>query len=190
MSGSLLASDIVKFLARNDYYRRILLHGFSVGGYVWGECLVHLHRNAKFAPVTERIKAQVWDSLAGIREIPIGVSTTVFRKNNAMQKTMERFLLYYIQLRENDARNHYIPSESHFHNKAIQAPALIFSSKTDIIGTERLAREIAGDFKSQKIAVTLKCFNNSPHVKHFVKHKEEYLKQLMDHLKLCELIQD
>lgn len=189
MNGSLLAVDIVKFLANNDYYRQILLHGFSVGGFIWGECLVHLHGNTNFTLVSERIKAQVWDSIAGMKEIPIGVGKTVFLKNDVMQKAMERFLLYYLQLHKNDAENYYIPSESHFHNKAIQAPALIFSSKTDFIGTERLARKLARNFRAQKIPVTSKCFDDSPHVKHFVKYKDEYVQHLMNHLKLCELIE-
>jgi esterase/lipase len=186
-NGSFLANNIVKFLANNDY-QRILLHGFSIGGFSWGQCLLHLHGSAEFASVSERIKAQVWDSIAGMKEIPIGVSKTVFLKNDVLQKAMLNAIVYFLQLRKNASENYYTPSEFHFHNKAIRVPALIFSSKSDLIGTEQKAQEIADSFRSQKIVVTSKCFNNSPHVGHFKKHKEEYLKHLMEHLKSCELV--
>lgn len=189
-SGSFLAVDILKFLTNNGSYQQVLIHGFSVGGYIWGACLARLYGSPQSASVTERIKSQVWDSIVGMKEIPIGVSKTVFLTNDVMQKATEQFLLNYLQFRRNDAESYYIPSETHFHHKAIPVPALIFSSKTDFIGTEEKARNIAKDFQAQNISTTSKCFDRSPHVGHFKCHKDEYLRLLINHLRLCKLVQD
>lgn len=57
--AQLVASDIVKFLVNNEYYERMLLHGFSVGGYLWGECLVQLQNDlCRREIIAKRIKAQ------------------------------------------------------------------------------------------------------------------------------------
>lgn len=51
-----LAGDKVKFLSNNENYERFLLHGFSVGGYLWGECLIQLQEDQM---VREAIVKQV-----------------------------------------------------------------------------------------------------------------------------------
>lgn len=43
MNGSqLVASEAWKFLESNKYYDQILIHGFSVGGYLWGKLIIWL----------------------------------------------------------------------------------------------------------------------------------------------------
>lgn len=69
-----VAEDIVNFLSNNDYYRQVVIHGFSVGGYVFGECLAHMNKDRKkYQSTVDRIVSQIWDSAADITEIPVGV---------------------------------------------------------------------------------------------------------------------
>jgi hypothetical protein len=57
-----IAGNFIKFVEDNESYDRILLHGFSMGGYAWCECLIHLHEQNKFEAIAKRIQGQVWDS--------------------------------------------------------------------------------------------------------------------------------
>lgn len=45
----------------------------TVGGYMWGECLVHMARDQeRYSSILNRISGQIWDSAADITEIPVG----------------------------------------------------------------------------------------------------------------------
>lgn len=45
----------------------------AVGGYMWGECLVHMARDQeRYSSILNRISGQIWDSAADITEIPVG----------------------------------------------------------------------------------------------------------------------
>lgn len=84
----------MNFLLVNENYAPLLLHGFSVGGYVWSEALVHVAQDMKrYQPIVDRICGQVWDSAADITEIPIGVPFAVFPKNKVMQNALRQYML-------------------------------------------------------------------------------------------------
>lgn len=90
----LVAADLVKFLENNALYSPLLLHGFSVGGYFWGECMVHMARDTeRYKVITDRICGQIWDSLADITEIPIGVPKAVFPRNFTLQKALRGYMM-------------------------------------------------------------------------------------------------
>ena len=89
----LIAGDILKFLHLNECYQQCLLHGFSVGGYLWAEVLVKMsHDQNKYQPVIDRIVGQIWDSAVDVREIPVGFPRAVFPKNLVLQATVEKYI--------------------------------------------------------------------------------------------------
>lgn len=72
----LVARDVIQFLHANTEHIQLFLHGLSVGGYMWGECLVHIERDLrKYQPIVDRIVGQVFDSAADVSEIHIGIPT-------------------------------------------------------------------------------------------------------------------
>lgn len=71
----------------------MLLHGFSVAGYVWGEVMVSL-KQERYKHILERIRGQVWDSAADITEIPIGLPKAVFPKNAILETALRQYILY------------------------------------------------------------------------------------------------
>lgn len=190
VSGSqLIAADVLKFIGSNDNYERILLHGFSVGGYMFGECLVHMNAHPeKYSTALNRVKAQVWDSVTGRNEIPIAFGKILFPQSQTMQEVVKRTFHIFNSLFFSLATKHYIRSEESFHFKALQVPALMFYSSTDVIGTKEKNETIAKDFEARNIVVTRKCFYDSPHVGHYQHHKDEYLKCLMKHLDSCNFL--
>ena len=70
----------------------VVLHGFSVGGYLWGECLVKLDQDEAGKATLEKIKGQIWDSAADITEIPVGVPHAVLPKNPTLQGALRSYI--------------------------------------------------------------------------------------------------
>jgi len=72
----------------------MILHGFSVGGYIWGECLAEMQKDRKqYQAVVDRIIGQVWDSAADITEIPVGVPKALFPRNPKLQYALKNYML-------------------------------------------------------------------------------------------------
>jgi len=84
---------LLTFLKQNESYKQILLHGFSVGGYIWGETLDLIQSDKeKYSNVTNKIVGQIWDSTADIGQIVIGMSLAVFPKNTMLQSMLKKYL--------------------------------------------------------------------------------------------------
>lgn len=90
----LVAADVVKFLENNVNGKNpVLLHGFSVGAYLWGECMVHMsHDVDRYRPLIDMIQGQVWDSAVELSELTIGVPKAVFPKNDTLQNALKNYL--------------------------------------------------------------------------------------------------
>lgn len=71
----------------------MVLHGFSVGGYLWGEVLVKFSKNLnKYQSVTGRICGQIFDSGVDVNEIPTGFPSAVFPNNPVLRLTFEKYI--------------------------------------------------------------------------------------------------
>lgn len=167
----------------------MVIHGFSVGGYLWGECLVHMNKDRKlYQSVLDRFTGQIWDSAADITEIPVGVPKALFPKNPKLQAPLRNYMFYHLRTFHEMATQHYIRSSQMFHTNFMHAPALFIVSKTDPVGAEASNRRVADSWISNGIKLTWKCFDRSPHVMHFMKHREEYTQVLLSHLASVDMI--
>lgn len=186
-----IAADVLNILAaNNENYSSLVIHGFSAGGYLWGECL-RLYRNdsAKYHHLMSRVTAQIWDSAVDLNESHIGMSKTVFPSNNLMQKLLQHCIQLYLNFFYDSTMCHLVNSSATLHAaEEVKAPALIFISKTDSIGTEDANRKMADNWIRAGVDVTWKCFDASPHVGHFVKYRDDYLESLLNHLRSVNLI--
>ncbi|XP_049290091.1 uncharacterized protein LOC125767499 isoform X1 [Anopheles funestus] len=182
-----VAADIVKFLSNNDFPEGIVIHGFSVGGYLWGECLVKLHADPHGRRVLEKIRGQVWDSLADITEIPVGVPHAVLPHNATLQGVLRNYINYHMKLFHEEATQYYVKCTHLFHHEPALCPALLLVSKTDPVGTEKANNRLRGIWESVGVKTSLKCWDKSPHVGHFHKHRDEYIELLLTHLRALDL---
>lgn len=191
VSGSQkIAGDALKFLTVNKHYDSILLHGFSMGGYMWGECLVQIEKDpSKYEAFTRRVKGQIWDSMTGSKEIPIGQSRAIFPNNLFMQKVIRLLASFYLFSFYQVSTKHYKKAENYFNVKPLLVPALLMHSDTDQVATTEKSQSIFEDFQKLNIKTTKICFENSPHVGHFKTYKEAYTKAVIEHLKLCKLLE-
>lgn len=188
----LVAKDVINFLhANTTAYNPLFLHGFSVGGYMWGECLVHVEKDLpKFQSVIDRIIGQVFDSAADVSEIHIGIPKAVFPKNPKMQAALRSYIIYHMKAFHEPATSHYIRSSQMFHGNLVRAPALMFVSKMDPVGPPKSNARVRDNWIQNNVPMTYKVFEKSPHVGHFQMYRDEYVAYLMNHLKLVNLIKD
>lgn len=71
------------------------MHGFSVGGYLWGECMVQMTRDTdRYRDILDRFCGQIWDSAADITEIPVGVPKAMFPNNKTLENALRSYMLY------------------------------------------------------------------------------------------------
>lgn len=85
--------DLLSFLEQNENYEQILLHGFSIGGYMWGEVLDLLQRDKeRYSDISDKIIGQVWDSIADIGQVSIGMSHAVFPNNKVLQTMLYKYI--------------------------------------------------------------------------------------------------
>lgn len=89
----MVAADLLTFLKQNESYEQILLHGFSVGGYMWGEAMDLMQTDKKnYSNISNRIVGQVWDSVADLGQISVGMPYAVFPKNVLLQSMLKKYL--------------------------------------------------------------------------------------------------
>jgi esterase/lipase len=184
------ALNVVKFLENNESYRKVAIQGFSVGGYFWGETLIQLYKSEKAASIQKRIKCQVWDSAVSSRDAPIGISTSIFPNNKFMEALLRKLIEIYFKIAFESVTKHLYKSDDFFQGQPVKAPALLIGSKVDKIATEKVSKTLLKNFLASNVDTTLKLFEDSQHVQHYQKHKEEYLTLLMNHLRKCELIEN
>jgi len=174
-----VASQLVKFLDVNKSYAPLLVHGFSVGGYQWGEVLVELASDQKrYQHILDRIAGQVWDSAADITEVWFGFPMAVFPKNLVLQNAMKQYMIYHLKTFDKVATCHYVRSSQLFHTNLVKAPALILLSKSDPVGAEKSNQRLREDWENLGIKVYWQCWDKSPHVAHFQRHRKEYIEKL------------
>ncbi|XP_011876291.1 PREDICTED: uncharacterized protein LOC105566696 [Vollenhovia emeryi] len=188
----LVATDLLTFLKQNESYQQILLHGFSVGGYMWGEALDLIESNRdKYSNVTDRIVGQVWDSIADVSQIAIGLPRAVFPKNTVLQTMLQKYVEYHMKTFHQQATQYYIRSSQIFHSASVlRVPALLFVSKTDPVGAVHGAISLRDNWESLGMKTYIKIFEESPHVAHFYTYPKEYVGELYAFLQKLNLIQN
>ncbi|XP_074038383.1 transmembrane protein 53-like lethal (2) k09913 isoform X2 [Leptinotarsa decemlineata] len=173
--SQVVAKDLLKFLDLNTTYSPLILHGFSVGAYLWGEVMVNIAADRdRYDHIVDRIAGQIWDSAADITEISVGLPVSVFPKNTVLQNALKQYVIYHMKAFDKVATVHYIRSSQMFHTNLVRAPAQIFISKTDPIGTEESNMRVRESWENMGIQISWKCFDKSPHVGHFRIHPKEY----------------
>ncbi|XP_037818554.1 uncharacterized protein LOC119608270 isoform X1 [Lucilia sericata] len=185
-----VAAETLKFLESNKSYEPIVLHGFSVGAYQFGELMLQMSRDMdRYSHVLNRIICQVWDSAADITEIPVGVPKSIFPKNMRMQTALRNYTLYHLKTFHNQATVHYMRSSQMFHSTLCKKPALFFVSDNDLIGPPSSNQVVRENWERADIKVTWKCWKHSLHAGHLMKHREEYLDLLFKHLEECGVLE-
>ncbi|XP_033356003.1 uncharacterized protein LOC117236815 isoform X2 [Bombus vosnesenskii] len=187
----LVAADLIEFLIKHQNYQQILLHGFSVAGYMWGEVLDLMQNDPKKCNnIIDRIVGQVWDSLADVSELTIGAPRAMFPRNEMLQNMCQKYLEYHMKTFYKPSTQYYIRSSQLFHTNLVHSPALFFISKTDPVGSLTSNLRVKESWDSLGVKIYVKIFENSPHVEHYRKYPKEYVAELYAFLNKLNLMQN
>ncbi|XP_033751705.1 transmembrane protein 53-B-like [Pecten maximus] len=156
----------------------ILLHGFSVGGYLIGE--FHVKLNTEETVARDLLIAQVFDSPVDFDGIPVGFSK-VLTNNPALRFLIRNSLHLYMATFKTNVSKYLKASEAFKLNK-YHVPSLFLYSKADPVGNPITIESVIEDFHQRKIPVRSQCWHDSPHVSHFHYYPKEYVEILTSFL--------
>ncbi|RXG70364.1 hypothetical protein Avbf_01003 [Armadillidium vulgare] len=171
----IVAGQVLDFLHLNPHFGPLLVHGFSVGAYVFSESMVKVSDDMDYhGPILKRFVGQIWDSGADIYQIPRGIPKSV-SNNKLLQNSMEKYLRWYLNFNYDTATCHYERASEAMHANVLNAPGLVIFSKTDPISDYSVNMSVIRDWeKNTNVAIFTKAFENSSHVGHFQKYRKEY----------------
>lgn len=185
----LISHEVVNFLANNENYQQVILHGFSVGGYQFGDCLNIMNKNKKkYQSTVNRVVAQVWDSMIDINTLTVGASRAFILGHPLLHDPLQKILDIYLGIFPKAVAQCYHQSSEMFQNNLILAPALLITSKVDPASTIPANEGIVDSWRKNGMDVKLKCFDESPHVMHFAKYRQEYTQMLYEHLRSVNML--
>ncbi|XP_050355678.1 uncharacterized protein LOC126776872 [Nymphalis io] len=178
----IIGRDLIKLMAANE--GSYVVHGFSVGGYVWSEALVHaLKENKIYQPALNRVKAQVWDSVADITAVAVGLPIALFPCNKPARHATKLFINFYLLAFRSVATRHYERACETYYATPCRAPALFLLSSSDPVGQEDRIRRAHNLWLDMGIQCTLQCWPNSNHVMHYLSHRDEYVALVRAHIR-------
>lgn len=187
----LIAADLLSFLQENQEYQQILLHGFSVGGYMWGEVLTHVHSDRdKYNNVIDRIIGHIWDSAADVTEFVVGTPRAIFPSNPLLQSILEKYLMYHMKAFYKQSTQYYLRSSQMFHTNLVRSPALFLMSNTDPVGPVSSNMRVRDSWDSLGTKTYIKIFDGSPHVGHYRKYPKEYVAEIHAFLDILNLMKN
>lgn len=178
--------DILQSPSNKD--KPILIHGFSVGGYLYGQTLNHIVTDPKYSSVQDRIIGQIFDSPVDFDNIPYGVSNAA-TDNVILRNTMRLSIQSYFKLTQKHTMDKFLARSKLFLSNPVRAPALILFSNDDPVALPEGCENCVTKWRDLGMDVTSKKWDSSPHVSHFYKHREEYLELLTEFVKKVGLAQ-
>jgi hypothetical protein len=184
-----IVSDIVNFVTTPQRHKQpIFVHGFSVGGYLYGETLVRITSDPSLREsMTRRVRGHVFDSPVDFEGVPRGVGMAVSNMV-AAQVAIKSTLEAYMSLFQRQVTQHYIRSSQAFHDNPLSTPSLVFYSKSDVIGTPGPIEGVIKGWKAKGIPVFTRCWENSPHVQHYLRDPVTYTLELNNFLHSIGLV--
>ncbi|CAH1786464.1 unnamed protein product [Owenia fusiformis] len=156
----------------------LLIHGFSVGGYLYGEFLVKLKQGGdKYRAIANSIQGQIFDSIVDYKGIPGGVSKAM-TPNPILRATIKGTLELYLGIFKKQVMTCYELSQDTVIANKQRTPSMFLYSKSDIVSSYTKIEEVIDGWKEQGIEVHEKRWDVSPHVTHMYHHPDEYLDML------------
>uniref|UniRef100_G3MRT1 DUF676 domain-containing protein n=1 Tax=Amblyomma maculatum TaxID=34609 RepID=G3MRT1_AMBMU len=186
--AQVVAKRLLEFLVNHPNYSRLVVHGFSVGGYQFGEVLVRIHKEGdRYADVVPRFKAQVYDSLVDYQGIPKGFPTAV-TKSQVMRKVLELMIRFQRILLYPVSTVHWKASSRAFHDNLLTCPALMINSKSDQVASVETNLLVANKWRTKGTDVTFCTFNDSKHVQHMGRYPDLYCNEILRLFRKVQLI--
>ncbi|XP_074656707.1 uncharacterized protein LOC141909926 [Tubulanus polymorphus] len=161
--------------------RPILVHSFSVGGYVVTELRVRAREDPEMAAnFSPRLMAHIYDSFIDYNGAYYGLSRTIFGHTKAasMLEASLNVLDKIVGKNPKSMAYAFKKTTEVFHSDPHRAPALLYFSGADLLGAPKWSEIAAHDWGKLGMTVHTKGWQDSAHVGHLRKHREEYVHTL------------
>lgn len=178
-----VSEDFVKFMIEKQY-KNVVLHGFSVGGFMFGRWLLELDKQDEKIRQTllNSIRGLVFDSLVTFEGVPVGVAASITR-NKLGAKIIEQLLKIYLVIGHSFATKYYLESSDRVWGGPLKCPSLFLVSKDDPISDHKILEKLVDVWTKLGIECHMKQFESAPHVQLFHNHRDVYVQQVEKFLK-------
>ena len=167
----------------------ILLHAFSMGGYLFGQSLRCIESQPeRYGYLRSQIKAQVYDSVPDHGSIAHGISKS-FNLPSPFEKAIEMMAKGYLTFTHDTAGVEHRAASHSFHNNFVQAPALFYYSLSDPISRYQDVERVMKTWEGNGIPVEGCKWEKSPHIQHARRDPERYFGELEKLLVRTQLIE-
>jgi len=174
-TNRIVETELLPLLASSDHPKSIV-HGFSVGGYVFAQMLRIAHEQPEYNPVIAKMVGQIWDSVVDVQGTAIGVSKSVFPNSRLAQKLLKDYIDAHMKLMYGVSTKHYYQAHDYFYDRPLKAPALFLNSFNDPISPMDVIQGLQQVWIRGGLKVSTKAWENTPHVGHMQRHPDEYKK--------------
>lgn len=185
-----ISQDFVRFLVEKQY-SDVVLHGFSVGGYMFGQVLLDIDKQDEQVRnrLLQSIRGLIFDSVVTFEGTCKGVAKSI-TTNRYLAKLLENLLKLYLILGHNIATKHYLMSSEKVWSGPLKCPSLFLLSKDDRISDYRIIQRLAKVWNDLGIETQLFQVDSAPHVQIFNKHHAAYVEKVESFLKHIKVNQD
>ncbi len=135
--------DVVDFTKATEHWQQpLLIHGFSIGGCLFGETVVQIGEMETIKDhYQRRIQGAIIDSFVDFHGIPYGVSQVV-TDVPALQKSVEASLKLYLTIFQSTTKKHQRSSET-FQANEFRVPTLFLYSRNCKFGPAERIEEVS-----------------------------------------------
>jgi len=178
-----ISMDFVRFMTEKQY-SNVVLHGFSVGGYMFGRFLLEIDSQPPEMKekLLNSIRGLVFDSLVPFEGTCYGVANSITR-NPYAAKAIEQLLRFYLFIGHNIATKYYLEASEKVWGGPLRCPSLFLMSKDDKISDHRIVERLASVWTQLGVDCHKMLVDSSPHVQIFTKHHDKYVQHVEKFLK-------
>ncbi|XP_016146962.1 transmembrane protein 53-like isoform X2 [Sinocyclocheilus grahami] len=168
--------------------RPLLVHAFSIGGYTFGQVLVHVAKDTqRYQGLTNRIRGHIYDSLVmgSLEHMANGLGKTILPQMEGLVKSTS---LLYFRVFKNQTVSYFSSVISVFWNTPVMAPALFFYSENDALCDYESLEKMVEFWRSRDLIVESKKWKESVHAGHLRIHPQDYLSTLEKFVQSLDMV--
>ena len=123
IGGQIVAKNLVQYLSEisPQFYREIVIHAFSVGGYQYGEVLLKLTSSEEYKQLCQSFKGIIIDSMVHADDCPPGLSRAI-TKNPVIQPILEMSIKGFLKLTHKVSLDNYKKSSDQIFANPLKLP--------------------------------------------------------------------
>lgn len=182
-------NEMLKYIDSEHSTKPLFVHGFSVGGYLFGETLKHMKdKPEQFDRISSRIKGQCFDSPVDVANIAPGLAFVLSPNNPTGRFFLKNSIALYLALTRNVTGKYYDASQEMILENYFKIPTVFFYSQSDPICSHELIDSIIASYQKKSIPTLGKLWVNSPHVLHMRQDPVAYIGALNNFLESVDLL--